>query len=107
MKVGVDVELGERWRVVLHRDRRWRSNIALLRNVMMSLLTVLGHSLLRCLCMGLEYGALVGKMFVAVLSPSASRSCMASAALITSWRVLSSILGSGAWAVGSNVFSVE
>ena len=54
MVVGVDGELGERWRVVLHRDRKWRSNIALLRNVMMYLLTALGHSLLRCLCVGLE-----------------------------------------------------
>ena len=54
MEVGVVVELGEGWRVVLHRDRRWRNNMDLLRSVMMSLLTVLGHSLLRCLCVGLE-----------------------------------------------------
>jgi len=96
VEVGVAVELGGGWRLVLHRDRRWRSNMDLLRSVMMSLLTVLGHSLLRCLCVGREYGALVGKIFVAMLSPSASKSCMASAALIRSWRVLSSILGSGA-----------
>ena len=54
MEVGVAVELGEGWRVVLHRDRRWRNNMDLLRSVMMSLLTVLGHSLLRCLCVGFE-----------------------------------------------------
>ncbi len=54
VEIGVDIGLGEKWRVVLHKDRRYRSNIDLLRNVMMSLLTVLGHSLLRCLCVGLE-----------------------------------------------------
>ncbi len=50
----------------------------LLRREMMSLLTVLGHSLLRRLLVGREYGALVGKIVVPVRSPSASRSCMAS-----------------------------
>ncbi len=49
----------------------------------------------------------MGKMFVAMLKPSVSRSCMASAALVTSWRVLSYILGSGARENGSNVLSVE
>ena len=52
--VVVAVELDEGRRVVLHRDRRCRNNMDLLRNVMMSLLTVLGHSLLRCLCVGFE-----------------------------------------------------
>ena len=93
--------------MVLHRDRRCRNNMDLLRSVMMSLLTVLGHSLLRCLCVGFELRALVEKMFVAMLRPSVSRSCMASAALITSWRVLSSILGSGAIEDVSNILSVE
>ncbi len=46
-------------------------------------------------------------MFVAMLRPSVSRSCMASAALLTSWRVLSSNLGSGAREDVSNVLSVE
>jgi hypothetical protein len=68
----------------------------LLRNVVMSLLAFFCHSLLRCLCVGRDYGAFVGNMFVAVLRPSASRSCMAYAASMTNWRVLSSIFGSGA-----------
>ncbi len=68
----------------------------LLRNAVIFLLTVLGHNLLRCLCVGREYGAFVGKMFVAELRPSASRSCMAFAASMTNWRVLSFIFGSGA-----------
>jgi hypothetical protein len=51
---GVAVELIEGWRVLLHRDRRWRNNMDLLRSVMMYLLTGLGHSLLRCLYVGLE-----------------------------------------------------
>jgi len=79
----------------------------LLRSVVMSLLNFLGQSLLRCLCVGREYGAFVGKMSVAVLRPSASRSCMASAASMTNWRVLSSIFGSGALMVRSHVFIVE
>ena len=38
--------------VELHNDRRWRNRMDLFRKVVMSLLTVLGHSLLRCLCVG-------------------------------------------------------
>ena len=45
----------------------------MLRSVVMSLLTVLGHSLLRCLCVGREYGAFAGKLFVAIVSPSVRR----------------------------------
>ena len=73
----------------------------------MSLLTVLGHSLLRCLCVGREYGAFAGKLFVAIVRPSARRYCMASAESISCWRVLMSIVGRAAWVLGSGVWSVE
>ncbi len=49
------------------------------RRVIMSLFAVLGSSRIRCLWVGREYDALVGNIFVAMRSPSASRSCMASA----------------------------
>jgi hypothetical protein len=68
----------------------------LLRSVVMSCLTVLGHSLQRCLWVGRVYRAFVGKSCVAILSPSASKSCMASAAAMTCWRMLGSIFGRGA-----------
>jgi hypothetical protein len=67
----------------------------MLRSVAMSRLTVLGHSLLRCLWVGRVYGAFVVKRCVAILRPSASKSCMASAAAMTCWRVLGSIFGRG------------
>ena len=67
----------------------------------------LGHSLLRCLCVGLEYGAFAGKLCVAIVRPSARRSCMASAAAIRRWRVLLSIVGRVVWVLGSGVWSVE
>jgi hypothetical protein len=38
--------------VMLESERRWRNSMDLLRSVMMSRLTVLGHSLLRCLWLG-------------------------------------------------------
>jgi hypothetical protein len=69
--------------VELEFDSRCRSSMDLFRKVVMSLLTVLGHSLLRCLVVGLMNGALVGKSCVAILRPSASRSCIASAAAMT------------------------
>ena len=77
--------------------------MALLRSVMMSLLTVLGQSLLRCLWVGRVYGAFVGNNCVAMLSPSVSRSCMSSAAAMICWRVLGSTLGCGVWFFGSGV----
>jgi hypothetical protein len=55
----------------------------MLRSVMIYLLTVSGHSLLRCLCVGREYGALVRKLYVAIVRTSARRSCMASAAAVS------------------------
>ena len=76
-------------------ERRCRNSMDLLRSVVMSRSTVLGHSLLRCLWMGRVYGAFVGKSCVAILRPSANRSCMASAAAMTCWRVLRSIFGRG------------
>ena len=87
--------------VVLEFDSRCRSSMDLFRKVVMSLLTVLGHSLLRCLVVGLTNGALVGKSCVAILRPSASKSCIASAAAMTWWRVLGSILGRGVCVAGS------
>ena len=58
----------------LESERRWRNSMDLLRSVVMSRLTILGQSLLRCLWMGRVYGAIVGKSFVAILMPSASKS---------------------------------
>ena len=81
--------------VVLESERRWRNSMDLLRSVMMSRLTVLGHSLLRCLWAGRANGAFAGMSCVEILMPSASRSCMASVAAITCWRVLESIIGRG------------
>ena len=81
--------------VVLESDMRWRNSMDLLRSVMMSRLTVLGHSLLRCLWVGRANGAFVVKSCVAILRPSAIRSFMAYAAAITCWRVLESIFGCG------------
>ena len=66
-----------------------------LRSVVMFRLNVLGKSLLRCLWVGRVYGAFVGKSFVAILRPSASKSCMASAAEMTCRRVLRSIFARG------------
>jgi hypothetical protein len=87
--------------VLLEFERRCLSSMDLFRSVVMSRLTVLGHSLLRCLWVGLTNGALVGKSCVASLRPSASKSCIASAAAMTWWRVLGSILGRGMCVVGS------
>ena len=78
----------------------------LLRSVVMSRLTAFGHSLLRCLWVGLVYGVFVGKSCVAMLRPSASRSCMAFVAAMTCWRVLRSIVGRGVWDFGSGVGNV-
>ena len=69
----------------------------------MSLLTVLGQSLLRCLCVGREYGAFVGNFCVARDRPSASMSCMAYAAAMTCRRVMLSTSGRITPAVGSGV----
>ena len=79
----------------------------LLRSVVMSLLTVLGHNLLRCLCVGREYGALVGKLCVAIVRPSARMSCIASAAAMSCCRVLLLIGGRAIWVLGFGVWSVE
>jgi len=79
----------------LESERRRRNSMDLLRSVMMSRLTALGHSLLRCLWVGRVNRALVGKSCVAMLSPSAGRSCMSSDAAMTCWRVLESIFGRG------------
>ena len=84
---GGDVSLGS--------ERRWRKSMDLLRSVVMSRLTVLGQSLLRCLWVGRVYEAFVRKSCVAILRPSASRSCMASAAGMICKRVLRSIFGRG------------
>ena len=81
--------------VMLESDMRWRNSMDLLRSVMISRLTVLGHSLLCCLWVGRANGAFVGKSCVARLKPSATRSCMTSAAAMTCWRVLESILVRG------------
>ena len=81
--------------VSLESESRWRKSMDLLRSVVMSRLTVLGQSLLRCLWVGLVYGAFVGKSCEAIFRPSASRSCMASAAAITCKRVLRSIFARG------------
>ncbi len=92
--------------VVLESERRWRNSMDLLRSVMMSRLTVLGHNLLRCLWVCRATRAFVGMSCVAILSPSASRSCMASAMAMTSWRVLESIFGRGVYVFGSGVCRV-
>ncbi len=95
VEVGVMIgEAGGRG-VVLESERRCRNSMDLLRSVMMSLLTILGHGLLRFLWVGRVNGALEGKSFVAMLRPSARRSCMAYAAARTCWRVLGSVFGRG------------
>ncbi len=81
--------------VVLESERKCRNIMDLLRSVMMSRLTILGHSLLRCFWVGRVNGALAGKSFVAMIRPSASRSCMASPAAMTCWRVMESFCGRG------------
>jgi hypothetical protein len=47
-------------------ERRCRNSMDLLRSVVMSRLTVLGHSLLRCFWVGRVYGAFVVKCCVAI-----------------------------------------
>ncbi len=81
--------------MVLESERRCRNSMDLLRSVTMSRLTVLGHSLLRCLWVGRVNEALAKKRCVAMVMPSARRSCMASAAAMTCWRVLESVFGRG------------
>ncbi len=49
VEVGVVIEEVKGRKVVLESERRCRNKMVLLRSVMMSRLTVLGHSLLRCL----------------------------------------------------------
>ncbi len=88
------------WGGVWWSVRRWRRSMDLLRSVVMSLLTVLGHNLLRCLCVGREYGVLAGKFCVATVRPSARMSCMASAAAMSCWRVLSLYLWAFCMCVG-------
>ncbi len=44
---------------------------------------------------------------MAIVRPSAIRFWMASAALTSCWRVVLSIVGRGAWMLGSGVWSVE
>jgi hypothetical protein len=78
----------------------------LLRNEVNPLLTVLGHSLLHCLRVGRVNGAFVGKSCVVMLRPSASRSCMASAAAMPCLRVLESIFGRGVYVFGSDICTV-
>ena len=95
------------WGGVWLSVRRWRRSTDLLRSVVMSLLTVLGHNLLRCLCVGREYGVLTGKLCVAIVRPSARMSCMASAAAMSCWRVLLLIVGRVVWVLGSSVWSVK
>ncbi len=103
MGVGVLVGVTGWLEAVLYVDRRWRRSTDLFRSVLMSLLIVLGQSLLRCLCVGREYGALVGNFCVARDRPSASMSCMASAAAMTCRRVMLSTSGRITPAVGSGV----
>ena len=95
VKVGVVIEEAGGTGVVLESERRCRNSIDLLRSVIMSHLIVLGHSLLRCLWVGRVKRALVGKNCVAMLRPSARKSCMAYAAVMTCWRVLESIFRRG------------
>ena len=54
VRVGVLGGVAGGWDVVLYVVRRWRRSTDLLRSVVMSLLTVLGQSLLRCLWVGRE-----------------------------------------------------
>ena len=107
VRFGVVEGVADGWEEVLWSVRRWRRSTDLLRSVVMSRLTVLGHSLLRCLCVGREYGALAGKLCVAIVRPSARMSCMASAAAMSCWRVLLLIVGRSVWVLGSGVWSVE
>ena len=104
---GVEGGVVDGWEAVLWSVRRWRNSMDLLRSVVMSLLTVLGHNLLRCMCVGREYGALTGKLCVAMFRPSARMSCMASAAAMSNWRVLLLIVGRAVRVLGSGVWSVE
>jgi hypothetical protein len=103
IRVGVLVCVVGWLEAVVYVVRRWRRSTDLFRSVMMSLLTVLGQSLLRCLCVGREYGAFVGNFCVARDKPSASMSCMASAAAMTCRRVVLSTFGRITPAVGSGV----
>ena len=50
--VGILVGVAGWLDAVLYAARRWRRSTDLFRSVLMSLLTVLGHSLLRCLWVG-------------------------------------------------------
>ncbi len=106
VEVGVMIGMDGGMGVVLECERRCRNSLDMLHSVMMSRLTVLGHSLLRCLWVGRVNGALVGKSFVAMLRPSAIRSCMASAAAMTCWRVLESVFGRSMRDFGSGMCSV-
>ena len=54
VRVGVLGGVAGGWDVVLYVERRWRRSTDLFRSVVMSLLTVLGQSLLRCLWVGRE-----------------------------------------------------
>ena len=67
------------WVCVWVRRAKRRSKIAMLRRVRMSLLTVLGQNVLRFIRRARLKGALVGKSFVAIRSPSAKMSWTASA----------------------------
>ena len=101
--VGGEVSVGS---VSADIERRCRNRMDLLRSVLMSRFIVLGQSPLRCFWVGRVYGAFVGKNCVAIFRPSASRSCMASAAAMSCWRVLGSVLGRGVCVFGSGVGSV-
>ena len=70
---------GVGWVCVWVRRAKRRSKMALLRRVKMSLLTVLGQNVLRFIRRARVKGALVGKSFVAIRSPSAKMSWTASA----------------------------
>ena len=66
------------WVCVWVSRAKRRSRMALLRRVSMSLLTVLGQNVLRVIRRARVQGALVGKSFVALRSPSAKMSWTAS-----------------------------
>ena len=94
------------WGVSLESERRWRKSMDLLRSGVMSRFTVLGQSLLHCLWVGRVYRAFVGKSCETIFRPSASRSCMSSAAAMTCKRVLRYIFGRGVDVSGLGVCSV-
>ena len=71
---------------------RCTRRMALILSLRMSLLTVIGHNMLRVFLVDVLNGALVGKMLEAIRSPFASRSCIVSAFSSICFREMSFVV---------------